>query len=176
VSLAVLQNWSMHVKYASRHVLYPVPNVFECTVFIVNVARAGRVAVRTLPWFVLKTAPRATVFDAALRVVVDAFAVRAVVAGRALVRAVVAVRATVLRDVVRAVVFCWVLFALREMVDLVVCRDGELASRTAASTVPTPINSAVMRYITFLILNNMFICYQKMAFIANKKCPKWGDF
>lgn len=124
----------------------------------------------------LEIAPRTIVFDVALRAVVDVFAVRVVVAGRALVRAVVAVRATVLRDAVRAVVFCWVLFVPREMVDLVVCRDGELTSRTAASTVPTPINSAVMRYITFLILNNMYICYQKMAFIANKKCPKWGNF
>ncbi|MBS7386799.1 MAG: hypothetical protein KIG73_03735, partial [Alphaproteobacteria bacterium] len=96
----------------------------------------------------LEIAPRTIVFDVALRAVVDVFAVRAVVAVRALVRAVVAVRATALRDAVRAVVFCWVMFVPREMVDLVVCRDGELASRTAASTVPIPINSAVMRYIT----------------------------
>ena len=30
----------MHVKYASRHVLYPVPNVFDCVVLSVIVARA----------------------------------------------------------------------------------------------------------------------------------------
>ena len=87
-SLAVAQNWSIHVKYASRHVLYPVPNVFDCVAFSVNVARAGVVAAREMVvalrgavWFVVA---RECCIFAALRAMV--FEVRAVRAGVVAVR------------------------------------------------------------------------------------------
>lgn len=52
MSFCVAQNWSIQVKYASRHALYPVPNVFDDIVFCVAV-RADLtvfIALRVLPF------------------------------------------------------------------------------------------------------------------------------
>ena len=46
VSFIVPQNWSMHAKYAARHVLYSPPNATEFTDGTDIVARPGCVAVR----------------------------------------------------------------------------------------------------------------------------------
>ena len=128
--------------------------MFECTVFIVIVARAGRMAARAVFCVVVRAVvgvvARAILFATVLRALVVDFAARAVVAVRAFVRDVVAVRETVFLVVLRAVVPFVVVF--RTGVCFVVSRDMEFASRTAASAIPTPIKSAVMRYITFLIL------------------------
>ena len=123
-----------------------MPNVFECIVFIVVVARAECVPARAVAGMVART----ILFVVALRALVVGFAARAVVAVREFVRAVVAVRETVFLVVLRAVMFFVVVS--RAVVFFVVSRDMEFASRTAASAIPTPIKSAVMRYITFLIL------------------------
>ncbi len=162
----------MHEKYASRHVLYPVPNVFVPVADVV-VARA--------------TAPlRATVFVAlraddcvvvALRAVV--VALRAVVLVRAALRAV-AVRLTVLRAVVRAV-------ALRDVVvvaapvraDVCDCAVSDFARvvtlslgvvrvtldtlRTAASAKPMPAQSVAAKSKIFFILG-FVIMIAKMPF------------
>ena len=69
VSFCLAQNWSMHEKYASRHVLYPVPNVFDA---VVVAARAGVRAARAID----DTA--ATVF-VAVRALFAVVAVRAAV-------------------------------------------------------------------------------------------------
>lgn len=43
VSFMVAQNWSMHVKYASRQALYPEPNVLEpAAAAVINAARDRR--------------------------------------------------------------------------------------------------------------------------------------
>lgn len=70
VSFWLAQNWSIQVKYASRHALYPVPNVFD-----VVAARAGVRAARDIaPTGVRAVAARAVraVFgvETALRVAV----------------------------------------------------------------------------------------------------------
>ena len=122
--------------------------MFDWVVLIVTVARALRCALRVVV-FVL----REFVFGVDWRLFTVGFAERDVFVAVLVSRLVVAVREIMFFDAVRALALFWgVVCALREMVDLAVCRDGELASRTAASTVPTPIKSAVMRYITFLIL------------------------
>ena len=152
--------------------------MFEYTVFIVIVARAGRMAARAVFCAAVRAfvggAARAILFATVLRALVVDFALRAAVAVRAFVRVVVAVRETVLLVVLRAVVLFVVVS--RTVVFFVVLRDMEFASRTAASAMPTPIKSAVMRYITFLILRYINICYQKCGFVPIKKCPVWGDF
>ena len=130
--------------------------MFEWVVFIVIVARAGRIAERTVfavaAHAVVGVVARAILFVVAVRAAVADFVLRAVVAVRAFVRVVVAVREMVFLDVLRAVVFFWVVSVFRTVVFFVVPRDMEFASRTAASAIPTPKKSAVMRYITFLIL------------------------
>jgi len=103
----------MHVKYASRHALYPVPNVFVPVAVAVVVARALRAGV-------IVVATR----DVATRaVLVDA--VRATVFGDA-------VRATVFGDAVRADVSV----ALRDVMTLVLPRV--VVVRDCALTVPPP--------------------------------------
>ena len=106
--MAVLQNWSMQVKYASRHVLYPVPNVIESYVFNVIVPRAAVADLAARPnaalifseRFVLPV--RVVGVDVAERAAVVVFVARAVVAERAEVFVLfvvgVAVRAMVLRE------------------------------------------------------------------------------
>lgn len=94
----------MHVKYASRQVLYPVPNVFDCTDDVVA-ARAGRDALRTIAFEdvavrAVDVAERAVVGAVAVRAVVAAAAVRAVDALRTDALFVVAVRAVVARETV----------------------------------------------------------------------------
>ena len=121
------------------------------------VARAGRNAGRTVFPNAMRAfvdvVARAILFATALRTTGADLVSRPVVAVRAFVRAVVAVREIVLLDVFRAVVFFCVVLVSRMVVFFVAPRDMEFASRTAASAIPTPIKSAVMRYITFLILN-----------------------
>lgn len=146
-----------------------MPNVFECIVFIVVVARAERVPARAVAGMVART----ILFVVALRALVVGFATRAVVAVREFVRAVVAVRETVFLVVLRAVMFFVVVS--RTVVFFVVSRDMEFASRTAASAIPTPIKSAVMRYITFLILWYKYML-SKMQACSNKKMPRLGHF
>lgn len=103
----------MHVKYASRHALYPVPNVFVPVAMTVVAARALRATLAGVP----------------LRAVVVVVAARDVVA-----RAVVvdAVRATVFVDAVRADTPV----ALRNVVVLAVLRV--VAVRDCALTVVAP--------------------------------------
>lgn len=161
----------MHEKYASRHVLYPVPNVFVPAADVV-VARA--------------TAPlRATVFVAlraddgvvvALRVVV--VALRAVVLVRAALRAV-AVRLTVLRAVVRAVALRDVVVVAPVRADVCDCVVSDFARvvtlslgvvrvtldalRTAASAKPMPAQSVAAKSKIFFILG-FVIMIAKMPF------------
>ena len=102
----------------------------------------------------------------ALRGKVSVVAARAVVVfGRVVpddvARDVVAERTTVFFVPVREVVAFVVVDVARAVVFFCALREIEFASRTAASAGPTPRKSAVMRYITFLILN---IC---LYFIKN---------
>jgi hypothetical protein len=145
----------MHVKYASRHLLYPVPNVLDDDGVLIA-ARAGRdmfVDVRAL-FFVLFVVPgRET--DAAARDTVFAFVVRAVTGVRT-------------RDVVRtAAVFRGVVFAVRDTVDrffvvrgLVVVRETVVfvllrvtvfSPRTAALAMPTLTMYAIIKIHAFFI-------------------------
>ena len=143
----------MHVKYDSRHALYPVPNVFvpvpdtvgfdvaRATV-LVAVARAlvaGCVALSD-DW-AGAVAARDTVFAAAARAATDVPAVRFVVVA---VRALVVVRWDVAADgdvAVRATVapVDWVRFTL-------------VASRTAASAKPMHAHVVAIKSKIFLIL------------------------
>ena len=127
----------MHVKYASRQVLYPVPKVSVGCVYKSMVARAvvrlGGV-----------DAPRA---DVALR---DVAVARAVVA----LFCVAAVRArVVLWNVSVVAVREMVVFAAgREMVVFVVGREMDFALRSAALTLPTPAINAIMKNIILSII------------------------
>jgi len=62
----------MHVKYASRHALYPVPNVFDAADDIV-VARTCVRAARDVFWTVARFAPRPVAVVTALRAPVAFF-------------------------------------------------------------------------------------------------------
>ena len=154
--------------------------MFEYVVFNVIVARAGRNVSRAVFCIALRAvvgiAARAILFAAMLRALVVDFVARAGVAVRELMRPGVAVRKVMFLLVLRAVVFVCVVPVSRTVVFFAVPRDMEFASRTAASAIPTPIKSAVMRYITFLILRYIGICYQKCGCVPIKKCPVWGDF
>lgn len=155
--MAVLQNWSMHVKYASRHALYPVPNVFDWEVACVTVARADEWGRNGVVLVVVRPvrgvfAERAVdkVFVARDDVVpVDVRAV-AVRVGVVPVDARDVVVCCAVRDaVVRAVP----VVAIREIVFLfVVARDTVFASRTAASAMPIPTINAIRIYAVFFIL------------------------
>ena len=136
-----------------------MPKVLDCATFNDTVARAGRVALRTMDGFVVLRARdvvgvalRATGFVVA-RATVALRAARAVVAVRAALRCVVVVRAVmpaaVLRlffsldvfwDVVRSTVFC-----------AVVVRVMDFALRSAALVMPTPHISAITKNATFFI-------------------------
>lgn len=149
----------MHEKYASRHVLYPVPNVFVPLADVV-IARAFVVALRAIVFVALRADDG---------VVTRAFvvALRAAVFVRAALRAV-AVRLTVLRAVVRGV-------ALRDLVAVVAvrvvgcdCVTSDClravtlslgvflvtvdALRTAASEKPMPAQSVAAKSKIFFIL------------------------
>lgn len=128
----------MHAKYASRHALYPVPNVFDCAADIV-VARAGRetfVDVRGVFAALVRG-------DVATREIFVVCPVRDDVVVRAREVVVVArcgvavVRDTVVRDDAERepTVLC-VPEVLREML---------FASRTAASAMPTPTMYAIIK-------------------------------
>jgi len=102
----------MHVKYASRHALYPVPNVIDSAAVMVAaraLLRAGaRDAVRAADVRAGAAALRAVVVDAARAVVArDTFVLL-------LPREFVAVRETVFLPV-RAVVPRWVVVAVRAL-------------------------------------------------------------
>lgn len=158
----------MHVKYASRHVLYPVPNVLDWIVFIVIVARAvdffagPDVAMLRdfvpdiVARFVVGMAARATVLVFALRAVTD------------FVDAARALRVVFFDVPVRArmsPVRCGA-EAVRGIFVVAAERVTELASRTAASAVPTPITNIRAICKTFLI--RVLICiniyYQNLEF------------
>lgn len=150
----------MHVKYASRHVLYPVPKVLDCATFNDTVARAGRVALRTMDEFValrardvVGVALRAIGVDVVARATVALRAARAVVAVRAALRCVVVVRAVTLAAVLRLVFSLDVFWdAVRSTVFCaVVARVMDFALRSAALVMPTPHISAITKNATFFI-------------------------
>lgn len=167
----------MHVKYASRHALYPVPNVLDGPV-LTTVARAAERALRAGVAIVLRefVALRTTDFPAALRAVV--VAVRVFVALRdvpdcviALRWGVVVARETVLPelrdDTPVAVVFadipdCFCVddmaplrtptVALAVVVDAFCVRLTAAPSRTAASAQPILQQHAAAKSKIFFIL------------------------
>ena len=174
----------MQVKYASRHALYPVPNVMDSAVVIVAarpdkdalcaVGRTGDDALRTVA---------ARMGVVALRTVVVVAADRAVVARDMFVlllpREFVALRDTVF-FVVRAGVLRWV------VVRTVFCvvRSMVLSSRTAALAKPTLKISASVKFRPFLILL-IYVMISKMPQVGKqiiekitKKIPQnlWGCY
>ena len=149
------------MKYASRHALYPVPNVFDCVDDIIAardardalvVVRLGSeelffcVALRVTEFFLFVVVRATTGVRTGLDMSRDAddVVVRAgatfvfccfVVARDVVARDTVVfvfVRAVVVRDVVCVSLFC-------------VVRDIEFALRTAASAMPTPTIYAIMK-------------------------------
>ena len=88
----------------------------------------------------------------AVRALVTDFVPRDVLTAGEIGRAVFDVRDTVFFVVVRAVVFFCALSAVRVVV-LLVSRDTEFMSRTAASAMPIPKKSVVIMYIYFRILD-----------------------
>ena len=151
----------MHVKYASRHMLYSVPNEFDCVVDIDMVARAGRVCVLV---FCVLRAGRIGVWAVRVAVV---FVARAFVAVRAVERGVDALREMMLAPDVRAVV----LDDGREGADdalFVSVRDMVFASRTAALAMPILTKIAVIKYNAFLIRSTISIMISKNL-VSNKK-------
>ena len=146
----------MHVKYASRHALYPVPNTVDMSV-VVDVARAVLIAERAFLVFVvcgvraIAVAFRAVVLFfcvVALRVICALDAVRAlVVVERAVVAALVFLTERMF-DAARGIVvvfFCTEIPRTGCLVVIVFCdvatRETEFSSRTAASAKPTLKNS-----------------------------------
>lgn len=103
----------MHVKYASRHALYPVPNVIDSATVMVAARALLRAGVRDAV-----RAADVRAGAAALRAVVVVVAARAVVARDMFVlllpREFVAVREMVFLPV-RAVVPRWVVVAVRAL-------------------------------------------------------------
>ena len=145
------------MKYASRHVLYPVPNVLESlvvgrrdarVVFVVAVrARVVLVAVRAVVLFSERVV--------AVREVL--IAVRATV-GRVAVACLVSRTRTVCGALVRETVFtCFVVVRAFETFWVVVPREIVDASRTAAYETSMPIKHAKTTGNTFLILS-MKLC------------------
>ena len=163
----------MQVKYASRHALYPVPNVSDCT----DVAARARRAVDSAEFVVAERAVDATTpaaaraaRGAALFTVVRDCALRAVLAV-----VVVALRATAARPDVPVTVFADVARAETVLPDVrpadttpapadavvrratvvlcvVAARFTADASRTAASANPTPHNNIAQMVKTFFII------------------------
>ena len=157
VSLAVPQNWSMHVKYASRHAWYCASNVFDCIPMAEVAARAGRDAVRDM--FVLLVARfgvvvlRADVVLICVRL--DVFVVlRDVAFGVREIMFVPEVR-DVTRDffvlfcvvVVRAVMLLFIVFwvCVRMFFSVFIGRVGAFTLRSAALAMPTLTNIAPIR-------------------------------
>ncbi len=157
----------MHVKYASRHALYPVPNVFDAPT-PTTVARAALRAVFAVFFLCGVVAVRATDCATALRDVVAALRITAPLRDwvdlefeRA---ADVAVRETVLVALREEVVaLAWPVAAdcpRMPTADDVICADcdGDWvrcmldALRTAASAKPIPQQHAVARSKIFFIL------------------------
>lgn len=169
----------MHVKYASRHALYPVPNVFDAVAVVVP-ARAGVRAARDI--------------DAAATVVAPLRAVRALFAAVAL-RAVVL--CTVFRAV-RAVVFVVARVAVRDCAAVVaavrtvtvpargvavrasprdetVCAEDVVvdwrfmldASRTAALATPMPTASVPTKSKNFFII---------IEYMISKSAPRGNGY
>ena len=149
VSFCLAQNWSMQVKYASRHVLYPVPNVLDAVAARAGV-RAARDIAPVIVAVVALRAVRAFVGVAALRAVAVCTDVRALRADVvAALRAWVAVRVVTvpLRGVVavvRAVTLCGA-----DVAD--VWRFTLDASRTAALARPMPATSVPAKSKNFFI-------------------------
>ena len=150
VSFALAQNWSMHVKYASRHVLYPSSKVPTMVVGVVVAARAGR-AVFGFMLFCLfcargVAAVREMVVARAVRFVVD---VRDCVWAGARLPEVVG-RVSVRRDVVRLLTDVgWV--AWREIILFCAVREIVFSSRTAPLATPTTTKNVAISVQTFLI-------------------------
>lgn len=122
----------MHVKYALRHALYPVPNVSDCNVVAVVAVRAGR-EMFLCSDVVLRLVVRVAV---AVR---DVFVVRVDRAGTVFVPPVVA-WAEVARDVVVVVVLAIVWRGVadeRETVLFMPVRVMDFSLRTAALAMPT---------------------------------------
>ena len=137
MSSAVAQNWSMHVKYASRHELYPDPNVFD--------------AVAARDSFVDWVAVRAVFtrcWDVAER---DTTLFRC-----AVVRAFwfcVFVRGVIVRWVVawRCVAWCESVAIFRDDIDAA-SRPTEFVERTAAPAMPMHIKQTARKGSILLIL------------------------
>ena len=145
------------MKYASRHVLYPVPNVLESLVVGRRDARVVFVvAVRAR---VVLVAVRAEVFllERVVAVREVLVAVRATV-GRVAVACLVSRTRTVCGALVRETVFtCFVVVRAFETFWFAAPREIVDASRTAAYETPMPIKHAKTTGNTFLILS-MKLC------------------
>jgi len=148
----------MHVKYASRHVLYPVPNVDVSLLITVARAVLAGEALRdteTIFFGVPFVAVRAVLGCVALRDTVlvvraiDVVALRAVVLVRPLVRDKLVWRLMV---VVGRTVFVELDVRADTILGVVVVRMTFVASRTAASAMPTPAQHAAIKSQTFFIL------------------------
>ena len=154
----------MHVKYASRHALYPVPNVFEPAADAVNNAARDRrdvlfVAARDVvpPVVVAVRARDVAVRDVFVGVARDVVAARGdcvvvdVVRGDTVLVRDVAVRDVVVRGVctVPAVVRDCVVVVADVVRDCCVVVDAE---RTAALAKPMPPHSTAMNITTRFII------------------------
>ena len=170
----------MHVKYASRHALYPEPNVFEpAAVAVINAARDRRdvapdlVAERDVPAVVgvvaarVRDAERDVFCLVAVRVVVLPAFVRdvvpRVVCAVDAVRDVVDVWAAWVRDVVARDVDVFVVLPPRD-VTVVVPRDDCVvfdAERTAALAKPMPPTSTAIKITMRFIISYIMISKMK---------------
>lgn len=152
----------MHVKYASRQVVYSLPNVFDCILGFVA-ARAGRdifVDVRAMLILLLDTGDwPVRAIDFAARETVVVFAVRAGTDVRTfdVVRALVVrgvetvARAVAAREVVDWVVVLRGLTVVRETAVLGFLRATVFSSRTAALAMPTLTMYAIIKIQAFFI-------------------------
>lgn len=140
-SLAVAQNWSIQVKYAFLHVLYPVPNVFvtvDGAIVVARALRAGRDDVVCV------------LCGAVLRITVVVDVLRAVFDGVDELRATIAER-TDLSD--------WVVAVPRPVVDVVrvtvrlpISRVTELVVRRVATLADVGVGVRDVRAITVWVV------------------------
>ena len=172
----------MHVKYASRHVLYPVPYA-PVIARVLIAARAGRISLWSVVLMDVRCACGAMALRAdvmgvvAVRALVTVCCTRLLVAVRAFVRGV-----TDVRDVVR--VATRASDVLRTDVVFDALRVMEFASRTAASAVPILMKNAMIKYNAFLIRSTINIMLSKKGIadkgycldILIKKCPIGHSF
>ena len=149
------------MKYASRHVLYPVPNVFELVVLMVA-REVLEPVVRELFILVLRVVASWAERVVAARDAADD--IPRVVVGRVLVVGCVPVRTLTVWAVVReTILFCLV---ARPAETFCIAPDREIvdASRTAASQTPMPMQHAKTTGNTFLILTIMVMLAKKIIF------------